>query len=560
MSTKKRAAWISVAVVAVITITKFTFFLLSGSAAVLSESWHGFSDLLTSSIVLFFIYRSKKQRIIKNVPREQPSPTRIFKLFLNIDSENKAALLISTLLFIISISIFLNILLYPAAIKVSFPLETGITFVFLSIGSYFLYHFQSSLGRSVKSAAIVADGMHSKADMVIALMTALSLFLYYFNVNVDRYIGLVTSVYIFVTAVEMMTNTILSIKGDSTHISLLKILMSTWSYTTSHLLHTSLLTPWRRYKKPILTIVLLSLLVGYGSTAFYTVDTERSAILLRIGKVVNKTEPISPGLHLKYPWPIDRVISYTSEVIYSLAIANTTQPDSALLWSVEHGDDQYFISGDNNFFMPYIVVNYKIKDVYTYHTFNKRPYKLLEKITMSYITRIFASNSFYNIAVFQRKEWASTAKKEIQKKLDNLNSGIQIVNFILKDIHPPISIAKSYEAVIASYQKQKELTNSAQQYAFVHTSASLGKAHAITTEANTFAFTATHQAEGSVARYLGKLASYKTAPKLIKRLLFLESATKSLTTSEKIVFDKKTGLTRQFLYNEKFLFKGSIKK
>lgn len=560
MSTKNRAAWISVLVVTVITITKFSFFLLSGSAAVLSESWHGFSDLLTSSIVLLFIYRSKKQKPVQTFSGEQSTAKKMFRLFWNIDSENKAALLISAFLFIISISIFLNILLYPAAIKVSYPLETGITFVFLSIGSYFLYHFQTSLGKSVQSAAIVADGMHSKADMVIALMTALSLFLYYFTINIDKYIGLLTSTYIFFTAIEMMTNTILSIKGDSTHISLLKISINGWNYTVSHPFQIALLQPWKRYKKSIVTLLTLTLLIGYGSTALYTVDTERSAILLRIGKVVNKMEPVLPGLHLKYPWPIDRVISYTSEVIYSLAIANTTEADSALIWSVEHGDNQYFISGDNNFFMPYIVVNYKIKDVYTYHTFNKRPYKLLEKITMAYITRIFASNSFYDIAVFQRKEWSSHAKEEIQKRLDSLNSGIQIVDFILKDIHPPVAISKSYEAVIASYQKQKELKNSAQKYAFVHTSASFGKAHAITTQANTFAFVATHQAEGSVARYLGKLDSYKTAPRLIKRLLFLDSATKSLTKSEKIVFDPKTGLTRQFLYNEKFLFKGSIKK
>ncbi|MCK5807650.1 cation transporter, partial [bacterium] len=307
MSTKRRAAWISVVVVSLITITKFIFFSLSGSAAVLSESWHGFSDLLTSLFVLIFIYRSKKSKPLPSPSGEESLIKKVFRLLWNIDSDNKAALLISALLFIISITIFLNILFYPAAIKVSFPLETGVTFVILSIGSYFLYHFQSSLGRSVKSAAIVADGMHSKADMVIALMTALSLFLYYFNINVDRYIGLLTSFYIFITAIEMMINTILSIKGDSTHISLTNILKKGWSYTAAYLLKTPLLSLWKRYKKRLLFTVLLSLLVGYGSTAFYTVDTERSAILLRIGKVVNKTEPIAPGLHLKYPWPIDRV-------------------------------------------------------------------------------------------------------------------------------------------------------------------------------------------------------------------------------------------------------------
>ncbi len=561
MSTKRQAALVSVGVVSLITIAKFLFFWLSGSAAVLSEAWHGFSDFLTSLLVLFFVYRSDTRR---KVPETVLTRRSFIKMLWQSDPEHKGALVISAILLGVSVSIFLNILLYAKTIVIAFPLVTGFSFILLSIASYFLYSFQRSLGKSVHSKAIIADSTHSHADMLISLATAVSLFLYHFGINIDRYIGLTTALFILLISLNLMINTMREIRGYTTHISLSSAIISGTKFLFGMVLRFPSAQPIvlgvMRRKKQLLVILMIGLLAAYAATCIYTVDTKSSAILLRIGKIVNKDKPLMPGIHFKLPWPFDRVVSYTSEIVYSVQIANTATPDAALIWSVEHGDNQYYISGDNNFFMPYLTVYYKIRDVYTYHTFNKRPYRLLKQITKARVTRLFAATSFYDIAIFRRKTWVEQIKQQIQHDLDSLNAGITIVELLVKDVHPPLSVSGSYEKVVAAKQKQKQSKNDAQKYAFIHTASSKGKAYTIQTEAETTAFETVNKAEGDTADYLGKYSAYKKHPAIIRKTLFLQSAKQTLTQGKKIVFDPKTGLTRKDLYNEQFLFKGGKKR
>ena len=60
MSNKVKAAYISLAVVTVMTASKFLLYYLSGSLAVLSEAWHGFSDIATTLLVLVSIARVRR--------------------------------------------------------------------------------------------------------------------------------------------------------------------------------------------------------------------------------------------------------------------------------------------------------------------------------------------------------------------------------------------------------------------------------------------------------------------------------------------------------------------
>jgi len=38
----------------------------------------------------------------------------------------------------------------------------------------------------------------------------------------------------------------------------------------------------------------------------------------------------------------------------------------ALLWTRSHGTEEPFISGDNNYFYPYIVLHYRVRDITLY--------------------------------------------------------------------------------------------------------------------------------------------------------------------------------------------------
>jgi len=54
-------------------------------------------------------------------------------------------------------------------------LPSGLLFILFSLGSYFIYRFETRIGRQEGSMGLVSDGMHAKADMTASLLTGFSL-------------------------------------------------------------------------------------------------------------------------------------------------------------------------------------------------------------------------------------------------------------------------------------------------------------------------------------------------------------------------------------------------
>jgi len=106
---------------------------------------------------------------------------------------------------VLSISIILKVF-RARPTTISQPLLTGACFILFSFGSYFLYRFKTTVGNRERFAALVADGLHSKSDMVITLVTGVSLLLYHFGVNIDKALSFVIALFILSFAVETIVN------------------------------------------------------------------------------------------------------------------------------------------------------------------------------------------------------------------------------------------------------------------------------------------------------------------------------------------------------------------
>nr|WP_320015650.1 cation transporter [uncultured Desulfobacter sp.] len=101
--------------------------------------------------------------------------------------------------------------IFTAPTSIERPLTTGIIFVGLSFGSFFLSRFKDAMGRKEDSAALRADSLHNQADMAISLLTGASLILYYFGYNIDRWVSVYIALFIFSFAMAMLLNVAISL-------------------------------------------------------------------------------------------------------------------------------------------------------------------------------------------------------------------------------------------------------------------------------------------------------------------------------------------------------------
>lgn len=543
MNGKIKTSLITLAIITAISIIKLVFFYFSNSFAVLSEVWHSFSDVGTTLLVLISIFLHEKK-----------------KKFFNINFETVASVIISTALIFVSFSILYNATMLKGN-YIKNPLITGIVFIALSFGSYFIYRFESASGQELDSDALKADSLHNRADMIISLLTGFSLVLYHIGVNIDKYIGILIALFILSFSIEMLINSIIKIvKKKEVNITSSQIVLSLFKEKTYvklfKLMKLEKFTGNMKkvFKWTVRTAVAAGI-IAYLSTSILTVSTQQEAFRLRFGKIVNRDTTLKPGIHLKWTWPFEEVVKVNVKHIYSLYLGNQSNSDLSKIWALEHGDNLEFISGDNNLFLPYVTVHYQNSDPYLFYLSNEDSTEFLRQLSLQNLTKTFVTTPFYDLMLFKKKDWLKKAQDSVQKELNKNKTGLKVVSFLLEDIHPPTVVASSYERIVAAYQQKETMLNLAELAKNKMLPDFRAEAQKIENEAHSFAVTEINKKEGEARNYLLRQEAFDKSKGIVSRIMKMEAATEILEEKPKIIIDKRTNISRDMIYFENFINK-----
>ncbi len=586
MKQSTKGAWTALVVIVALTTIKFVFYFISGSIAVLSEAWHSFADIATTLLVIVSIVRQQHKSAKQLVPDSSPitgeetaekytnssSVLRWRNWFHSINTELKVSIVICIVLISAATGILWQAVFSEPA-EINNPLVTGLVFIVLSFGSFFLYRFEESIGNTEKSAALIADSHHNRADVVISLLTGISLIFYHFGFNLDRLVGVLIAAYILSFSIELLVNTIRSILNKNQEVAfeykISSIIWQLFKPQTYRVLFQwigvrvnigekgkRILTALPGLSRQVLkwsfrmgTVILAGI---YLSTAVYTVNPDEQALILRFGKIANTAEAIQPGIHLKFPDPVDTVVRIQTERVRSLHVGNRSDLKKAMIWTKDHGDNLTFISADNNLFLPYVVVHYRIKNIHDYYLTYRRgiPEKILESTSYHLLTRVFSGTSYFDLILNKRKTWTLALKQELQDVVDQMKTGLEIVEFCVKDLHPPIDLAGAYEDVVASAQMKETYLNNAQRRLNLLLSQARMDAFQTVAEAQSYVIEKKALAKGEAENYLLRYSGYKAGGKTMNNLLHLKAAQQTLKDKRLILVDPRSGIENKLIYIE----------
>jgi len=193
IKSKSQVTYFSVAVNILLTVAKLTVGLITGSTAILSESAHSASDLITSFISLFSVREAEK-------PPDKEHPYGHGK-YENIGSFLEAIVIFGSGIYII----------YRAVREIIFgvkleSLDLGILVMLVSaIANWFISSFLLKKGREFDSPAITADGWHSRTDVFTASGVFASLIIVRFTrwTIIDPIIAIVVSFVILIIGIRI---------------------------------------------------------------------------------------------------------------------------------------------------------------------------------------------------------------------------------------------------------------------------------------------------------------------------------------------------------------------
>jgi modulator of FtsH protease HflK len=280
-------------------------------------------------------------------------------------------------------------------------------------------------------------------------------------------------------------------------------------------------------------IALLAILL-WSLTGIYLVDEGSRAVVTRFGAYVDTTQP---GLHWHLPVPIERIDLVNMEQQRFVEIGYRSGGRQQSLGSVPK--EALMLTQDENIIDIRLAVQYQIKDAKAYLFNVADPDATLKQVIESAQRAVIGKSTMDFVLTEGRSNIADEIKSEIQKALDEYQTGIRVSSVNLVDAQPPDEVQNAFEDAIKAREDEQRLKNEAEAYANEVVPKARGAAARLIEESEAYKQKTIARAEGESSRFLQLLTEYEKAPEITRERLYLETMEEVFAASGVTLVDVK---------------------
>jgi membrane protease subunit HflK len=221
-----------------------------------------------------------------------------------------------------------------------------------------------------------------------------------------------------------------------------------------------------------LTILGIGILLSLSCLTI--VGPDERGIRLRFGQMMG--EPLPPGIHTKWPWPIETTdlhpVGRVQEILVSSDITGRSRNSAAILWTAD--DDANAKIGQEDFLTAParsteanestgvslvsadVIVQYTVGDLRQFVLGSVDHRQTLHLVAERGVAEHFATHDIDGLLGSGRIQAGTDLEKAIQSQVDALGLGIDIVGVAITALHPPIGpVSRAFHSQIGAVQ-QKE--------------------------------------------------------------------------------------------------------
>jgi HflK protein len=213
----------------------------------------------------------------------------------------------------------------------------------------------------------------------------------------------------------------------------------------------------RYLRQTVELIIVGTIVLGWLSTCFTSVPAGSRAVRMFFGRY--QPVPLSPGLHITWPWPIEQLEIVETETVRQISLGYDKDLSGPVLWNEPHfeGEKNLLVGDGESLLTIDVPIFYRISDPVRYLETTTNAEQALLALADRKLIQVAGSRDSFQIMTEQRAEIARQLKESLQQEVDQLGLGLQIVFVGLKDVHPPVDVAPAYQAVVSA-QEEKDQT------------------------------------------------------------------------------------------------------
>lgn len=285
----------------------------------------------------------------------------------------------------------------------------------------------------------------------------------------------------------------------------------------------------KTYEYLIIIITLILILIIVIANVFIVGPSEE-AIVLRLGKL-NRT--LDSGIHLKIPL-IEEKFIVPVKIVQEIKFGFIISPND-IRENNNTSDESMIITGDLNIINIEWLVQYKIRDPYSFKFKVEDPETTIKDIAKSSMNRLIGDNTIFEIINDNRVGVTEGVKSSMNEIIDNYNLGIDVVQVQIRNALPPKG--KVYEAFedvnIAIQDKNKYINEGRKEFNQIVPKIK-GEALKVIEEARGYKESRINNALADIEIFNAILDAYLKNPDITKERLYNETMKEILENKDNI--------------------------
>lgn len=293
------------------------------------------------------------------------------------------------------------------------------------------------------------------------------------------------------------------------------------------------------------TAILVCALLIWLSTGLVQIESYEHGALYRFGKC---TDILEPGIHVTFPYPIDKVEVYNTETVRETVVGYDSNSGGNILWNESHGGTEYKLLIGEGFELVSvnIRVQYKIDDLEKYVTVSSNADAILNAQGYSIVTDLTVGTDLDTIISRDRAELSQTIEAKLAEFLAENPCGLVVTDVIIESIHPPVEVADVYQKMVsAEVEAQATITQAKGEAQAIISYAELNRNAEIQ-----IALAAQYQklgaARGAVAEFLAMAEAYEEYPNEFTYYKYMDALAEAFSKQRLYILGE--GVDEKYIY------------
>ncbi len=290
-------------------------------------------------------------------------------------------------------------------------------------------------------------------------------------------------------------------------------------------------------------VVLLVLIWFVRGGPVYTVAPDEEGVVLTFGQYSKTT---SPGLHYKWPWPIQTVETPNVQEIKHLQFGFRSVPGGYRTFDNDPTmlDEAQMLTGDENVVNCAMVVHFRISEprAYLFNFSEGEVENTLRDVGHATLRQAVGDHPIDDVLTERRPEIAAEILEHMQEIVGRYGMGVTVRDVRLQDARAPEQVAAAFRDVASAREDRERIINEARAYQSEEIPRAEGEAERIRQEAQGYKEGRIAEAQGEVSRLLAIAQRYEANPEVTRARLYLESMSEVLPHLRVTIVDQDAGV------------------